>query len=151
MAAKQKQQPDQWMLEAFATSRAEFSRSFKNADKYDLSQYTSAEHVYNTADAIQQKQGKALKLRALARIKPYLDCLSQYQGVIEVFVQVQPDILALVWVRLPLVSPCDPDREISADNTDGTGPNQIGASSTATSELTNLEIANLIFFSSPVV
>ncbi len=105
MAANQKQQPDRWMLEAFATSRAEFLRSFKNVDKFDLSQYTSAEQVYNAADAIQQKQGKTLKLRALARIKPYLDCLSQYQGVIEVFVQVQPEILALVWVRYLLLSP----------------------------------------------
>lgn len=91
-------QPDQWMLDAFQAARTDFTRNIKNLDKFDLAQYTSAQQVYNAADAIQQKQGKTLKLRALARIKPYLDCLSQYQAVIEVFVQVQPEILALIWV-----------------------------------------------------
>jgi hypothetical protein len=34
----------------------------------------------------------------LGRIKPYLECLSQYVSVIDTFVQLKPSLLCLIWV-----------------------------------------------------
>ncbi|KAF8538870.1 hypothetical protein BDD12DRAFT_926090 [Trichophaea hybrida] len=54
--------------------------------------------VYAETDRIQHEQGKKGLLRNLKQIDPYLLWLKQYSGVIEVFVQVNPQILALIWV-----------------------------------------------------
>jgi len=54
--------------------------------------------VYAETDRIQREQGNKGLLRNLKQIEPYLLWLKQYSGVIEVFVQVKPQILALIWV-----------------------------------------------------
>jgi hypothetical protein len=39
----------------------------------------------------------------LSKIGPFLECLRGYAGVIETFVQVNPDILALIWGPIKLL------------------------------------------------
>ena len=47
---------------------------------------------------IQTEQASRNSLRNMARIRPFLDTLEQYAKVIEVFVNVKPDVLAFIWV-----------------------------------------------------
>ena len=54
--------------------------------------------VYAETERIQQEQGKKGLLRNLKKIEPYLLWLKRYSGVVEVFVQAKPEILALIWV-----------------------------------------------------
>lgn len=104
-------QPDPWMLDAFEAAQTEFNSHLKDGEKFDFSQYKSIEEVYNVTDEIQRRQAKSGTLRNLARIQPYFDGLTQYAGVIEQFVQVKPDLLALIWV-------CDTDFQFVEPETD---------------------------------
>ncbi|KAF4452091.1 NACHT domain protein [Fusarium austroafricanum] len=61
------------------------------------------EEVYKVTNDIQSKLAPQGKLRHLAKIKPFLDRLSEYASVIEVFVQVKPDILALIWGPIKII------------------------------------------------
>jgi hypothetical protein len=69
--------------DAFEEAKEGFFKSLKNPDVYDFSQFTSINDVYNTTETIQREQHKSGTLQGLNRIRPYLDCLSQYSGVIE--------------------------------------------------------------------
>ena len=85
--------------EAFGHARTEFLASLTDSKEYDFSQFTSIDEVYEATEKIQEQQdGDPSILRGLKKIKPYLECLSQFSEVIDTFVQVKPDILALIWV-----------------------------------------------------
>lgn len=83
--------------EAFASAQNEFRKGLKDAELYDLTQLNTAADVYAAAEGIQRKQAKTKSLRALERIKPFIDGMKSYSAVIEVFVQVKPDIMGLIW------------------------------------------------------
>ena len=84
---------------SFDTARQEFLRDFPDNEYVQaFSQFTSIDDVYNATDEIQKKQGESRMLQNLAKIQPYLTCLDQYATVLDIVVQVQPDILALIWV-----------------------------------------------------
>ena len=89
------------LITSFNTARQEFLRDFPQ-DEYAqaLSQFTSIDDVYNATDEVQKKQGKSRMLQNLAKIQPYLVCLDQYATVLDTVVQVKPEILALIWVRM---------------------------------------------------
>jgi len=61
------------------------------------------EEVYKLTNDIQSKLAPQGKLRHLAKIKPFLDRLSEYASVIEVFVQVKSDIFALIWGPIKII------------------------------------------------
>ena len=82
----------------FEAARQDFLRSLKDRDVSSFSQFTSINNVYDTTDKIQDEQRRSGTLQDLNRIRPYLDCLSQYVGVMDTFIQVKPDILCLIWV-----------------------------------------------------
>ena len=86
---------------SFNAARQEFLRDFPD-DEYvqAFKQFKSIEDVYNATDEIQKKQGESRTLQNLAKIQPYLECLSQYATIVDTVVQVKPDILALIWVRM---------------------------------------------------
>jgi len=67
-------------------------------EKAEFLKLQTISDVYAETDRIQREQGKNGLLRNLKQIEPYLLWLKQYSGVIEVFVQVKPQILALIWV-----------------------------------------------------
>jgi hypothetical protein len=91
--------PSAWLNDAFASAMGEFKRSLKNPAMYDFSKITSIDDVYKATDEIQKQQLKTKTLRGLKRIKPLIDALNEYSGVVEVFVQVKPEVLGLIWVR----------------------------------------------------
>ena len=64
---------------------------------------TSIDQVYDLTDKLQEEQAKKGHLRHLSKIQPYLEGLDSYAGVIEVFMQIKPDILALIWGPIKLL------------------------------------------------
>ena len=93
--------PPSPVIASFNTAREEFLRDFPD-DEYaqPLSQFTSIDDVYDATDNIQKEQGKSRTLQNLAKIQPYLECLNQYAAIMDTVVQVKPEILALIWVRM---------------------------------------------------
>ena len=85
-------------LSAFESAIKDFFDGLTHKDDYDFSRFKSINDVYDETDRIQKKQGNDGALRNLNIIKPYLRRISEYSGVIDTFVQVKPDILALLWV-----------------------------------------------------
>jgi len=85
--------------EAFETAKTQFLSSAR-ADSDDVLRFASIKEVYDVTDQIQKERSRSRTLRNLRRIEPYLDCLQHYSKVVETFVQVKPDVLALIWVRL---------------------------------------------------
>jgi hypothetical protein len=86
------------ILDAFESAKTEFINGLLDDERHKFSDFTSIQEVYDATEQIQQEQSKGGSLRNLNRIQQYLDCLGQYAGVIETFVQVKPEILALIWV-----------------------------------------------------
>ena len=64
---------------------------------------TSIDEVYDVTDKLQKEQAKTGHLRDLAKIGPYLERLREYFDVIDTFVQVKPDVLALIWGPIKLL------------------------------------------------
>ncbi|KAF7553701.1 hypothetical protein G7Z17_g3447 [Cylindrodendrum hubeiense] len=90
----------------FDSAKREFEKGLNNRALFqDILAANTINHVYDTIEELQKKQGKRELLRYLARIDPLLKCLQNYASVIDVFVQVKPDILALIWgpIRLLLL------------------------------------------------
>ncbi|KAF8541863.1 hypothetical protein BDD12DRAFT_827786 [Trichophaea hybrida] len=54
--------------------------------------------IWKAIQETQEKQSKLGMLGNMNKIRPYLDGLQRYAKVIEVFVQVNPAILALIWL-----------------------------------------------------
>ena len=89
------------LIISFNTARQEFLREFPHGDySQTLSQFASIDDVYNATDDIQRKLGESKMLQNLAKIQPYLECLDQYATVLDTVIQVKPEILALIWVRI---------------------------------------------------
>lgn len=82
---------------AFDDALFTFKRDLPDAEKLDFAQTTIGD-VLKAAKDIQEKQSKRGLLRNLNRIRPYIDGLVQFSGVIEVFVQGKPEIMAFIWV-----------------------------------------------------
>ena len=66
--------------------------------------YSKGEDVWNMVERVQKEQSLRGCMQNLARIKPFIDGLTRYAAVIEVFVQAKPEIMALVWVKIPCYS-----------------------------------------------
>lgn len=61
--------------------------------------------------SLEQEQAARSEMMNLGRILPFVNGLSQFAGVIEVFVQAKPEILSLIWVSSEsLLSLSDPYR-----------------------------------------
>ncbi len=58
---------------------------------------TSINQVYDAVDKLQAEQANHGRMRNLAKISPYLDAVKSYAGVVEQFVQIKPEIMALIW------------------------------------------------------
>ncbi|KAJ4857218.1 hypothetical protein T069G_08115 [Trichoderma breve] len=61
------------------------------------------DEVYDATDALQAEQAKHGRLRHLSKIKPFLEGLQGYADTIDTFVQVKPDVLALIWGPIKLL------------------------------------------------
>ncbi|KAI1657870.1 hypothetical protein F4813DRAFT_389137 [Daldinia decipiens] len=92
-----------WLDEAFKSAKEDFKKSLKNPALYDFSTVNSVDDVVDEAIKIQKQQAKTKTLRGLKRINPLLNGLKEYAAVIEVFVQVKPDIMGLIWGPLKFI------------------------------------------------
>lgn len=64
----------------------------------ELFQLTTFDDLKSSIKRIETEQAARKGLRNLNKIKPFLNGLKQYAGVLEVFVQVKPEIIAFIWV-----------------------------------------------------
>jgi hypothetical protein len=88
----------------FDNAIRDFKAELKNDKLYDeISKATTIDEVYDVTDKLQEEQVKRGHLRHLSKIEPYLEGLRSYAGVIEVFMQAKPDIIALLWGPIKLL------------------------------------------------
>jgi hypothetical protein len=87
-----------WLENAFREARADFLSSVPQRYHSEFSKFGKLGDVYQEISDIQKKQMKTKSLVALKRIEPYILGLKDYAAVIEVFTQVYPEILCLIWV-----------------------------------------------------
>jgi hypothetical protein len=89
---------------AFERATQEFKDSLNDDTLYgEILQTTSIEQVYDATDKIQKEQAEKGHLRHLSKISPYLNRLNDYADAVGVFVQVKPDVLALIWGPIVLL------------------------------------------------
>ena len=93
------------LQQIFDKAKREFERELPSRISFrSLLRVTTIDEVYDAAREYQDEQVKTSGgIRNLQRIQPLLDRLNEFAGVIEVFVQVQPDILALIWGPIKLL------------------------------------------------
>ncbi|KAF7538368.1 hypothetical protein G7054_g3005 [Neopestalotiopsis clavispora] len=90
--------------EAFESAKREFRNELDDEKLYhDMLQTTSIGQVYEATNKLQAEQLKTGGLRHLAKIGPYLTRIADYSKAVETFVQVKPDILALIWGPIVLL------------------------------------------------
>ncbi|KAK3987161.1 hypothetical protein QBC44DRAFT_271432 [Cladorrhinum sp. PSN332] len=96
------------VLEAFCKAKNDFLRSLdlikdrKVRDRLTQNAHT-AESVWQYIDELQRDQGNRRCLQGLSRIGSYIERLQEYSRLIEVFVQVKPEVLALIWGPIKLL------------------------------------------------
>ena len=88
-----------WLADAFQTARDDFLKDIKHPERFNFTKLTTIQDVWKATDEIQKSQAKTKTLRGLNRIRPFMDALEKFAGTIEVFVQVKPEIMALIWVQ----------------------------------------------------
>lgn len=93
----------QWLDHVFKSAKGEFLKKLKNPTQYDFSEnqltgITGFAAATAKIDELEQSQKQARTVRGVVRIKPFVHALTEYAGVIEVFVQGKPEILSLIWV-----------------------------------------------------
>ncbi|KAF3009103.1 hypothetical protein E8E14_009642 [Neopestalotiopsis sp. 37M] len=90
--------------EAFESAKREFKNELDDEKLYhDILQTTSIDQVYEAMNKLQAEQLRTGGLRHLAKIGPYLTRIADYSKAVETFVQVKPDILALIWGPIVLL------------------------------------------------
>ncbi|KAF5697667.1 NACHT domain-containing protein [Fusarium globosum] len=90
--------------EVFEKAKADFLNAIKDQKlRIQLQKATTIDDIWDYTDQLQKDQGSNKRLRGMKRIGPYIERLQEYAGVIEVFVQAKPDILALIWGPIKLL------------------------------------------------
>ncbi|KAF5241930.1 hypothetical protein FANTH_8890 [Fusarium anthophilum] len=90
--------------EVFEKAKADFLNGIKDQKlRSQLQKATTIDDIWDYTEQLQKDQGSNKRLRGMKRIGPYIERLQEYAGVIEVFVQVKPDILALIWGPIKLL------------------------------------------------
>lgn len=82
----------------FDTAVKDFQDELADRDEVDFRGIETIDDVYKEIGIIQEEQGRKGKLRFMKRIEPFLACLEQYSDVLDTFVQVKANVLALIWV-----------------------------------------------------
>lgn len=87
-----------WLENVFREARQDFLAQVPRQHHLEFSKFGTIDAVYTEINDIQLEQSKTRTLVALTRIEPYINGLQEYFGVVDTFVQVNPEILCLVWV-----------------------------------------------------
>lgn len=89
---------------AFDNAIREFRTRVNDDAIYDkILQTRTIDQVYAATDKLQAEQAEHGHLRHLSKIEPYLTRLGDYAHAVEVFIQVKPGILALIWGPIVLI------------------------------------------------
>lgn len=88
------------LADAFESAKKEFLSRLSKGIPASFEEFTTINEVYKAAEEIQAAQASTRMRRNFGKIQPFLECLRHYGEVIETFVTVKPDILALIWVRM---------------------------------------------------
>ncbi|KAI0813590.1 hypothetical protein GGR55DRAFT_687285 [Xylaria sp. FL0064] len=91
--------------EAFDEAKKKFRDNLKDQRLYNeiLADAATLDDVYQKAAELQENAACRASMRNFRRLRPFLDVLAGYGQVIEVFVQVKPEILALIWGPIKLI------------------------------------------------
>ncbi|KAI0432735.1 hypothetical protein F5Y09DRAFT_300802 [Xylaria sp. FL1042] len=91
--------------EAFDDARKKFRDNLKDQKLYNdiLADATTIDDVCQMAAKLQEDAASRARMRNFRRLRTFLDVLAGYGQVIEVFVQVKPEILALIWGPIRLI------------------------------------------------
>ena len=92
--------------QAFDAAKDEFKKNLKDDKLFkELLATTSVDQVWKAITDIQAVPHAEKRLRHMAKTKRFIQRLSAYANTVDTFVQVKPDLLALIWgsVRLLLV------------------------------------------------
>jgi len=82
----------------------EFEKDLGDEALYkELLKTTTIDQVYDATEKLQQDQLEKGHLRHLSKIQPFLEGLRSYGATIEVFLQVKPEILGLIWGPIKLL------------------------------------------------
>lgn len=82
----------------------DFKANLNNDRIYaDICAIQTVDDVYNFTDELQKKQGESRRLRHLSKIETYLSRLRDFAGVLDVFAQIEPKILGLIWGPIKLL------------------------------------------------
>lgn len=84
----------------FDAAVKDFQDELPDRDEFDFLAIKTIDDVYEEIERTQEEQGQKGQLRNMKGIAPFLACLEQYSGILDTFVQVKPNVLALIWVGL---------------------------------------------------
>ena len=83
---------------SFESMMHELKRQLKHNKLFnEILMTISIDQLYDVPDKLQEEQAKIGHLRHLSKIEPYLERLRDYVGAIDTFVQIKPDVLAIIW------------------------------------------------------
>ncbi|KAF5013486.1 hypothetical protein FDECE_511 [Fusarium decemcellulare] len=90
--------------EVFEKAKSDFLNGVKDPKlRSQLGTATTIDDIWDYTEKLQKDQADRKRLRGLKKIGPYIERLKEYAGVIEVFVQAKPDVLALIWGPIKLL------------------------------------------------
>jgi hypothetical protein len=90
--------------EVFNSAKQAFRNSLADPSLYsEILSTTTIADVYKLTTQLQEDAASQARLRHLARIRPFLERLSAYANVVDTFIQVKPDLLALIWGPIRLI------------------------------------------------
>jgi len=79
-------------------SLSRFRNSLDSEEKKFFSQVATKDDVIKYIQTLQTEQASWAVLRNMDRIKPFIDGLSQYTRVIEIYAAVRPEVVSYIWV-----------------------------------------------------
>jgi hypothetical protein len=81
---------------SFSRGLADFQKRL-SAEQIEEFRFATFQSLQEAVESIQRQQAKRQSFRNLNKIRPFIDGLTQYSGIIELFVNIQP-LVAAIWV-----------------------------------------------------
>ena len=89
-------------VERLETIAASFRSRLSSEDFLAIKKIQNYADLEDAIRDIEAKLVLSKSIRNINKIRPFVNSLQQYTGVIEVFVNVKPDFLALIWGPIKL-------------------------------------------------
>jgi hypothetical protein len=90
--------------DAFNSAKQAFRKSINDPNLYnEILRATTIADVYKLTTKLQEDAASQARLQYMARIRSFLERLSEYAQAVDVIVQVKPDVLALIWGPIRMI------------------------------------------------